>query len=52
LVKKDKNIKQSGLQSVLNADYWNDFIVNIPKLDMCKLKCKSTEVNEETVMRF
>ena len=49
---EDKNIKQSGLESVLNTNYWTQFIANIPKLDICKLKCKSTEINEETVMRF
>jgi len=48
----DKNIKQRGLESVLNNPCWKEFIENIPKLDICNLKCKSTEVNKETVMRF
>jgi len=48
----DKNIKLSGLESVLNNPFWETFIKNIPTTDMCKLKCHTSEVDEETVQRW
>lgn len=48
----DKNIKHSGLENVLNNPYWKTFIGNIPNLDICKVKCKSADINEKTVARF
>ena len=48
----DKNIKVSGLESVLNTDFWKTFIQQIPQTDICKLKCDSKEVNYETIVRW
>ena len=48
----DKNIRQSGLETVLNNPFWEQFIKDIPKTDMCKLKCQATEVTSDTVIRW
>lgn len=47
-----RNIKQSGLESVINADCWEQFISNIPTNDICKLKCSASEVTTETIVRW
>jgi len=48
----EKNIKISGLESVLNSQIWDSFIESIPKNKICNLKCKSSEVTKETVVRW
>jgi len=47
-----RNIKQSGLESVLNANCWKEFIRNIPTNEICKLKCSASEVTNETIVRW
>jgi sulfatase maturation enzyme AslB (radical SAM superfamily) len=48
----EKNIKKSGLESVLNSSVWQDFIKSIPTNNICNLKCKATETSEKTVVRW
>lgn len=48
----DRNIKQSGLEAVLNAPHWKTFFDKIPQNDICKLKCSANEVTYETIVRW
>jgi MoaA/NifB/PqqE/SkfB family radical SAM enzyme len=48
----DKNIKTSGLETVLNNPYWSYFIESIPGIDICQRKCNSQEVNTDTIGRW
>lgn len=48
----NRNVKQSGLENVLNADHWQQFIDQIPSNDICKLKCSANEVTYETIVRW
>lgn len=48
----ERNIKQSGLERVLNADCWKQFLADIPSNEICKLKCSTNEVTYETIVRW
>lgn len=48
----DRNIKQSGLQAVLNNPYWEQFKSEIPANSICQSKCNSAETNTQTIVRW
>jgi MoaA/NifB/PqqE/SkfB family radical SAM enzyme len=48
----DKNIKQSGLHSVLNNPFWETFIEQINSHAICNLKCGKNQVNKDTITRW
>lgn len=48
----DKNIKKTGLEKVLNNDFWKSFADSIPTTEICNIKCAKAEVNEDTIVRW